>query len=97
MKLKFYDFDRETGRRGRCAGSAELTAQGLVVRARDPLLERMLKAPYVVRRMAIKDGMAVRERISFLPGTHKHLRALATDSYKFGYMAEIQDPGHKDG
>jgi len=89
MKVNFYTIDRVKAERGDFVGTALLKEGKLEVKITDPKLEKILKEPYTTMTGEIKDGVARDRLITYQPGTTDHLRALAVECYRFGYVAEI--------
>ena len=89
MKVKFYTIDRQKLTKGEFVGTAEIKEGKLIINVTDPKLEKILKEPYTTMTGEVKEGTAVDKLITYQPGTLEHLRAIAIECYRFGYIGEI--------
>jgi hypothetical protein len=89
MHVKFYAIDRQKVNKGGYLGFAELKQGKLDVQVSDLKLENIIKGPYTTMTGEKKRNVFVDKRITYQPGTTEHLRAIAIECYRFGYIAEI--------
>lgn len=89
MKVSFYAIDREKVNKGEYLGFAELKEGKLTVEVKDSKLEKILKNPYTTMTGEKKNNVFIDKLITYQSGTLEHLRAIAIECYRFGYIGEI--------
>jgi hypothetical protein len=52
-------------------------------------LEELLKKPYATMSGEKKQEVLTEQLVTYQPGTLEHLRALAVECYRFGYVSQI--------
>ena len=96
MKVAFYAFDKETGRRGEFLGFAELKEEKLNIDITDPRLKTLLECDFVTtggktEEITGSDGKKILKGglIIYKSGTTEHLHAIVERARDMGYMGEI--------
>ena len=90
MRVKFYTLDIENRKKGDFVGEAIVKENGkIVLNISDAKLKEILTQPYKGLEGGRKGNEFVDKEITYLPGTVEHLKAIAIECYRFGYIGEI--------
>jgi len=90
MKVKFYTLDIKKRKKGDFVGEAIVKENGkIVLDISDAKLKEILAQPYKGLGGGRKGDEFVDKEVTYLPGTIEHLRAIAIECYRFGYIGEI--------
>lgn len=88
-QIEFYKLNKQSPGAGDYIGRAELDDSGKVILSiNDPELTKILTSPYKTLTGEKKDGVLIQKEIVYVPGTEEHLRAVARECYRFGYIAK---------
>ncbi len=92
MRVNFYTIDREAMGRGEYVGYAELVEDELTVEVTDSELENLLNEPYTVMAGEMGENGVIRDyEVTHPPGSAEHLRSIASEAWKHGYISEKID------
>jgi hypothetical protein len=90
IQVDFWKVDEKKYEKGEFIGSAILVGNTLIIHVKDPKLEKILKSPYTPIGELTPEGVARDWKVSYRPGSAQHLKAIANDSWRWGYYAEIK-------
>jgi len=90
MKVNFYKIDRQKITKGEYVGFAEIKDGKFNVEVTDPKLEKILRNPYATMSGERKGKLFVDKMVTYQPGTIEHLRSIAIECYRFGYIGETE-------
>lgn len=90
IQVDFWKVDKEKYEKGEFIGSAILIGNTLIIHVKDPNLEKILKSPYAPVGELTPEGVARDWKVSYRPGSAQHLKAIANESWRWGYYAEIK-------
>ncbi|OQX82994.1 MAG: hypothetical protein B6D53_03365 [Candidatus Omnitrophica bacterium 4484_49] len=90
IQVDFWKVDKEKYEKGEFLGSAILIGNTLIIHVRDPKLENILRNPYTPIGELTAEGVARDWKISYKPGSTQHLKAIASESWRWGYYAEVK-------
>lgn len=89
MRVEFYKIDRERASAGEYVGYAELRGNHLYLEIKDEKLKQILNSPYQTMKGEVEGSMIVDKIVTLQPGTLEHLRAIAIESWQYGYIGKI--------
>ncbi len=90
MQVAFWKVDKEKYEKGEFLGSATLIGTTLIVNVKDSKLEKILKNPYTPIGELTPEGTIRDWKVTYQPGSIQHLKAIANESWRWGYYAEVK-------
>ncbi len=90
IRVDFWKVDKEKFEKGEFLGSAILTGNTLIIDVKDPKLRKILRNPYTPIGELTPEGVIRDWKISYKPGSIQHLKAIANESWRWGYYAEVK-------
>ncbi len=90
MKVSFYTIDRQRMSRGEYVGFAELKGNRLIVEVSETELEEILKNTYATMTGDEVDGKHITRFVDLEPGTPGHLKAIASEIHRHGYISRVE-------
>ena len=92
IRVEFWKAKANSFEKGEYLGCAVLIDGKLLVNVKDPRLKKILENPYIPIGEMTEEGTVRDWQISYMPGSLAHIKAIAREAWRWGYIAEIQ-PG----
>lgn len=90
IRVEFWKAKANSFEKGEYLGCAVLIDGKLLVDVKDPHLKKILENPYIPVGEMTEEGTVRDWQVSYLPGSLAHIKAIAREAWRWGYIAEIQ-------
>ncbi len=88
IEVDFWKVKQDTLEKGEYLGSAIATQGNIYIDIKDPRLKEILENPYAPVGELSEEGTVKDWLITLNPGTTSHLKAIAREAWRWGYLAE---------